>query len=482
MLAIVHLFPDFAFVGALAFLGVVGMALSWGAGPSLCATVVGAFLLDYVVLPPQFSFWPSEPADTLGLALFLVIGLSISLLASRSERARQRAEEMNRLLVQAEARSSSAYQRLRTVLEVLPAAVVIANTDGQVLAVNQATTRLWGEEVPLATTIDQYHLYPARWARTGKPLAPQDWTLARALTTGEAVQNDEIELETPDGQRKVILTSAAPIRDEVGAITGGVATALDITEMRRLEQEVADRAQELEAIFEAMTDGIALVDRQGMLVQTNQAFRTLFGVGQYPAYAALPPLERMAVLDVRNEQGQLLPTEAWPPLRLLQGETLQAIDLQVKSLDGREVAVNVSGAPLRDATGHITGGVEVFRDLTERRHLERRTREALNALLAMAEALVQVHQTADPLAVAGAAPLHVVADVALTGVAKRLAELTRSVLGCRRVSMAAIDAPTGLLRPITAVGLPPTWSKPGGPVGRRHATWRNASMPGLLQP
>ena len=155
------------------------------------------------------------------------------------------------------------------------------------------------------------------------------------------------------------------------------------------------------------------------------------------------------------EQGQPLPAEAWPPLRLLQGETLRAVDLQVKSLEGRALEVNVSGAPLRDATGHISGGVLVFRDMTERRHLERRTREALNALLAMGEALVQVHLTADPSAVAGEAPLQVAADVALTAVAKRLAELTQSVLGCQRVSMAAIDPSTRLLRPITVVGLPP---------------------------
>ena len=41
-----------------------------------------------------------------------------------------------------------------------------------------------------------------------------------------------------------------------------------------------------------------------------------------------------------------------------------------------------------DATGAVAGGVIVTRDVTEHRRLERRTRESLDALLAMARAAV----------------------------------------------------------------------------------------------
>ncbi|HEY7356653.1 MAG TPA: PAS domain S-box protein, partial [Ktedonobacterales bacterium] len=440
-------FPQFAFRGILTDVVVVLIALWWGAGPSLFATFVGTFLLYYALLPPYGAWMLAEPADVLGLALYVLVGVCISLLAGRSERARRLAEEQSRLLAQAQARSALDYQRLRTVLDVLPSAVVIAGPQGQILETNPANKTLWGDDIPLATDVAQYAMYTARWARSGLPLAPEEWTLARALTSGEVILNDEIEIETLDGQRKVILNSAAPIRDETGAITGAVVSAQDISEVRRLEQEAADRAAALETTFEAITDGIGLLDARGYLLKTNGAFRALFGVEQYVEYVALPAHQQMAMLDARDEQGQSLALEAWPVVRLLRGETLAETDLLVKSLDGREIVVNVSGAPIRDAHGYSSGCVEVFRDVTERRRLEQRTREALDALVAMAEAMVQGPQSTDTAALA--------ADVVSPGAAKRLAELTRSVLGCRQVSLDAIDPETGLLRPLVVVGLSP---------------------------
>jgi PAS domain S-box-containing protein len=473
-------FPMFAFRGVLVTVVVVLVALGGGAGPSLLATFVGTFLIYYTLLPPYFTWALADPADALGLLMYLVVGICISLLAGRSERARRQAEEQSRLLAQARARSALDYQRLRTVLDVLPSAVIIAGPQGQMLQVNPALRTLWGDDISQAADIEQYTLYKARWARSGKPLTPEEWTLARALTRGEVILNDEIEIETLDGQRKIILNSAAPIRDETGAITGAVVSAQDISEVRRLEQEVADRAAALETTFEAITDGIGLLDMHGYLLKTNRAFRALFGLEQYAAYTALPAYQQMAMLDARDEQGQPLAPEAWPVARLLQGETLAGTDLLVKSLDGRELVVNVSGAPIRDVHGHYSGCVEVFRDVTERRRLEQRTREALNALVAMAEAMVQEPQPADAAALADETSL-LSAEAVPPGAAKRLAELTRSVLGCRRVSLDAIEPESGVLRPLVVVGLSPkqerawwaSWSPPQrleGRFGARIAT------------
>jgi PAS domain S-box-containing protein len=583
ILLLLHFFPTFAFHGILTVVGVVLIALSWGNGPSLFATLVGTFLLYYAVLPPQFSWSIANPADTLGLVLYLSVGTCISVLASQSEGARRQAEH-------AEARSRFESQRLRTVLEVLPSAVLIADSQGQLLEMNQGAKTLWGGDMPLAGGITQHAPYQAWWAKTGQPLAPEDWTLARALVSGQALFNDELEIEALDGRHKIILNSAAPILDEQGTMTGGVVCAQDISEVRRLEREVAERAQELEAIFETMadalfvydaqghiqranafgrellgleaevwqahtveehtarlqftdeneqevpferlpaqrvlrgehltgdqavdmrltttegrtwvfnmsgtplraaegaitgailvardvterrrlehelteratlqetilesiTDGIAVIDTQGSVVQTNRALRDMFGLDQRPGYLTRPLEERVAGYAVRDAQGQPLAVEEWPAL--LQGEVLTGVDRHLTNLEGRELVVNVGGAPIRDVLGHITGCVEVFRDVTERHQLEQRTRDALNALVAMAETIVQAQTTTDSLGPADNESPALLPAGTLRVVAKRLAELTCSVLGCRHVSMAALDPHTGLLHPITVVGLSP---------------------------
>lgn len=472
LLLLIYLFPTFAFRGVLTAVGVVLIALGWGAGPGLCATLVGTFLLYYALLPPYFSWSLEDPADTFGLLMYLVVGCGISILASRSARALRLEEEQSRLLAQAQARSEYDYRRLRTVLDVLPTAVIIAGAEGQLLDANPALNQLWGEQVKLADGIAQYAPYKARWARTGQPLTSDDWTLARVLRTGEPVLNDELEIETCAGQRKVILNSAAPIRDEHGAITGAVVSAQDMTEVRRLEREVAEHAAELDIIFGAITDGIALLDDQGRLVQVNQAFLNLMGAGQSPAYMTMALHKRIAALAVRNEQGQPLSLAAWPAVRILQGETLHGVDVLLTRLDAKEAVVNISGAPIRDRAGNITGGVEVFRDVTRRRQAEQRTRETLSTLVAMAEAMVQAPPSFETAEQAdGLSAVDPLAS-SLLALARRLAELTRNVLSCRCVSIAAVEAQTGLLLPISVVGLP---------AEQEQAWWESWSPPQHLE-
>src|SRR5262249_10931805 len=121
---------------------------------------------------------------------------------------------------------------------------------------------------------------------------------------------------------------------------------------------------------------------------------------------------------------------------------------------------SVSGAPVREDGSGIVGAVCVFRDVTAQRALERRTRDALTALLAMAGSLVEL--TADPPpaattlqpAVAGRETLGAPPRAA-SPVAQHLAQLTRDVLGCQRASLIAIEPATRLQRPIAVVGLAP---------------------------
>jgi signal transduction histidine kinase len=118
------------------------------------------------------------------------------------------------------------------------------------------------------------------------------------------------------------------------------------------------------------------------------------------------------------------------------------VDVLVRALDGRDVLMGVTGAPLYDDQGSLTGGICVCRDMTERRRLERRTHQALDALLAMAEAMVRVpDDTAGSLA-----PAHAVAH--------RLGVLMRDVLACHSVGIIALTQ-EHQLQPLDCVGLLP---------------------------
>ncbi|HEU5200215.1 MAG TPA: CHASE3 domain-containing protein [Ktedonobacterales bacterium] len=213
------------------------------------------------------------------------------------------------------------------------------------------------------------------------------------------------------------------------------------------------RARELEVVFDAVTDLVSVYDATGKLVQYNAAANKLMGLNNHPEHVALPLEERAARLKYRDEQGNPLPPERLPQRRFLKGETLlgaEAVDFQMRTLDGREVQFNVSGGPLRDEDGSIVGAVAVYRDVTERRRLERRTHETLDALLEMAAAVVAGESLPGALVVPTTESLS-----RAGGVARRLAELTCSVLDCERVSLAVLDPEQNILRPVAVVGLSP---------------------------
>jgi PAS domain S-box-containing protein len=215
--------------------------------------------------------------------------------------------------------------------------------------------------------------------------------------------------------------------------------------------ELAARAAQLEAVIEAIADAVLVFDTDERILQMNAAARKLLAFDTHPSYTdyfARPVEERRQLLHMRDEHGQELPQERWPQVRILGGEVLTgagAVDVIMRTPDGRDVQLSVSGAPVHDTAGQIIGAVVVCRDVTERRRLERRTHEALQALLAMAQALVALSDNAPP-ASQDPAP-------AASETARRLVELTRSVLGCQRISISAIEPGTEILHPLAIAGL-----------------------------
>jgi PAS domain S-box-containing protein len=157
--------------------------------------------------------------------------------------------------------------RLRTILDMLPVGVFIADASGRLLESNTAARAIWGEQVPLAQTVADYSVYRGWRVPSGEEMRAEEWPLARAITRGEVCVAEEIEIEAQDGSRKVVLDSAVPLRDEQGAISGGINVHVDITPLQRaeddilrlnseLEQRIAERTAQLEAATRAATDAV----------------------------------------------------------------------------------------------------------------------------------------------------------------------------------------------------------------------------------
>lgn len=345
----------------------------------------------------------------------------------------------------ARAAAETASRRLQAVLDVLPVGVGIADSQGKGLVLNPAFYDLWGLTASQLADGAAVPIFRGWWPTSGNPVEDEQWAMARALRMGAVVRDEEVEIETFNGERKTILNHAAPIRDAEGAIVGAVVAEMDITVRTQLQRAVVAQANQLATIFETLADAVFVYDANGSLTWMNATALRLVGAPSEEVYRARPLDERIAPLLPRDEHGEPLPKSQWPITRTLQGEVLTGsatMELGIRTLDGRIIDLNVSSAPVRDASGAITGAVSVFRDVTERRRLELRTRAALDALVRLAGELARADLADDAHAIAA-----------------RLVALAREVLGADIVSLVgmSLSAEDGADRfvPLATIGRTP---------------------------
>jgi PAS domain S-box-containing protein len=272
------------------------------------------------------------------------------------------------------------------------------------------------------------------------------------LLAREGEWTGELIHTTRDDRHVTVLSRHQLLREPDGR-TYVLETSRDITDRKRLEREVMEQANQLRATFETIADAVFVYDTAGRAMQVNAAGRKLLALDALPSAngAGHVAQELGPQLELRGADGQPLVEEQWPLSRALKGEILtgaDAVDVAFRALDGREARGSTSAAPIRDAQGEITGAVLVIRDVTDRSQLERRTQEVLTAMIAVARIVVEPDAPSDGT---NGTPDQLAQRTKV--VARRLAELTCSVLACRRVGIMVIEPETRLQRPLAVVGL-----------------------------
>jgi PAS domain S-box-containing protein len=145
-----------------------------------------------------------------------------------AERQRQEAEEALRK------RSAE----LEAVLETIPTAVWFT-TDREMRNVigNRRATELL--RLPRAVDLSNALNRPEGFTvfRDGVEVPPHERPLHRAAT-GETVSNELFEVRFADGERRLLLLRAAPLRNAAGELQGAVCAAADVTERHRHEDHL----------------------------------------------------------------------------------------------------------------------------------------------------------------------------------------------------------------------------------------------------
>ncbi|AEH36500.1 PAS domain S-box protein [Halopiger xanaduensis] len=262
-------------------------------------------------------------------------------------------------------------EQLETLFDVLPVGVIVAGADGEIRQTNDTARDIWDGAVLDAGSVAEYEKYPIWWADSGEPVAPEELTLARVLDGEEVTEPDVFEIETGDGERRIVRAEGMPIRNERGEVVRGVATITDITERKERERKLRERERRLErykaytdAILNAIDDVFYVVSEDGDLQRWNRSLAAVTGYTN-------EEVEAMSPTDFFADDQAAAAAAA---IRTgLETGSVNA-ELEVSTKDGERIPFEFNASRLEDPWGNtVLAGMG--RDITDRvereRHLER---------------------------------------------------------------------------------------------------------------
>jgi PAS domain S-box-containing protein len=268
-------------------------------------------------------------------------------------------------------------KHLRTLIEKIPVAIVWLSLDEKNFFRNEHFVRLFGYTEEMVPTVEDWWLraYPDP-AYRHQVMQAWEQSLAAADAGNKDIEATEYLITCHSGEQRVIEFSGVVLDD------GILVTFIDLTEKKRIQEEVARGRAELEAIFNSISDGILFVDTQRRILRINPAFTDLFGyrleeiVGQTPQMI-------YADADQYFRQGQI----CFNPEARIDSPVFQN---EYRRKDGTTFSGETVGVQVLDESGKLLGFMGVIHDMSERIQAEKE-RNRLARLVDVAPAAIIVH-------------------------------------------------------------------------------------------
>ncbi len=313
-----------------------------------------------------------------------------------------------RKLLQAQLEAERA--RWHAMVESMLDPVTVCDELGQAVYMNPAYERMIGMTIKSSLPMEDHPAHFQIFHPDGRLFAPEDLPLQRAALRGEEVRNEEIVQRDAGGQDRILVINAAPLRDASGRITGAVASGRDITEQRRVEADrvrllekvetlaakAEKHADELDAVFAAITDAVMVYDAQGTPIRANPA--ALQDLGLDPV--AMDPKEVASKVYVVDAVGNPIGAHEFPFQLSRQGARPGQQRYVLTNALGRELVILASAEPLFTG-GKLAGRVVFWHDITDQERAGNALRRALirakereaqiSALLTSARAVLETN-------------------------------------------------------------------------------------------
>jgi PAS domain S-box-containing protein len=218
--------------------------------------------------------------------------------------------------------------------------------------------------------------------------------LQQVMDTKEPLLNQEVVGAThPSDVVRYALVNYFPVCLPDGQVLGVGATAVDISDRRRMEESLRQSEERYRAIYDQVLVGISQADLTGKIISANERFCEIVGRSQ-------EELLTLRMQDITH------PDDLPPNLVLFQTMVENGTSFEIEKRyirpDGSQVWVRNYVSLIRDGDGQPKRGVAVTEDITERQRAENALRDSEErlrlALIAANQGLYDLNvQTGDAI-------------------------------------------------------------------------------------
>lgn len=205
-----------------------------------------------------------------------------------------------------------------------------------------------------------------------------------------------------------------------------------LAEAQRAVTLATERANTLDAVFNAMTEGIMVLDMDGQIIVSNSTAAHFLG---FLPNTRSPQIQLTTFLQehpTSSLRGQPIPPSEFSLARALRGEHVRGERFLTQRADGSERAIEVNVEPLFDSKATQIGIVGAFRDITEQVRVERRIRHALDTMLHAAEAVSGLTDVKE--------------------IAQRVLSMSLDTVNCNRGMVLLFDQEAQIFTPLLSLG------------------------------
>ena len=265
--------------------------------------------------------------------------------------------------------AEEAQARLAAIVASSDDAIISKDLNGIITSWNAGAARLFGFSAEESIGRPITMLIPAE-------LQSEEVTILQRLRRGERIEHFETVRVTKSGKRLDVSLTISPIRDSKGRVIGASKIARDITERKRIEDDLRESRAQLTLALESSRTAMFdwdVVERRGIWNDQLAAIYAFNPAGEY-----ITAEEWHALFH--PEDGQRLTHEFE---RAMTGTDKFQFEFRTIRPDGEVRWILSHGRMVRDADGHPIRMIGTHTDITDRKQVEEvsRVRELSGKLL-----------------------------------------------------------------------------------------------------